>query len=120
MRLVPSVASVIALVGSVTGVQMVASSASACDVFAERPYGTTSASGAGGRSDCGSRVQVKTDLKTNRAGLPDPVRAYRSGTVTNVRWIATWAGCNGTYEFYVDTNSQTGQYSTSTRRTLSC
>lgn len=120
MKAAPAPATLFTLVGSVTAVQMVTSSASACDVFAERPYGTSSASGPGGRRDCSSRVQTKTDLKTNRRGLPDPVRASRSGTVTNVRWIATWDGCDGTFEFYVDTNSSTGQYSTSTRRTLSC
>jgi len=99
-------------------IALTASSASACDVFANRPYGQVA--GEGGRSGCTSRVRVKTDLKYNRSGLPDPVIAYRSGTVRNVTWVAVASSCSGTREYYVDTNSETGQYSTSTRRTISC
>jgi hypothetical protein len=94
------------------------SASAVCDVFANRPYGTVA--GTGGRSGCTSRVQVKTDLKYNRAGLPDPVVAFRSGSVQNVTWTAIDNDCSGAHEYYVDTNSATDQYSTSTRRTISC
>lgn len=113
---------VLTAAASTVGVVVPAVSASAaCDVFASRPYGGGSAvSGQGGRADCASRVQVKTDLKYDRTGLPDPTVAYRSGTVRNVTWVATDEDCSGTRTYYVDTNSETGQYSTSTRRQLSC
>lgn len=95
-------------------------STTSCDVFTNAPSSfRTTASGTGGRSGCVSGTTVKTDLKYNRSFSPDPVIGYKSGTVVNVRWTPS-ATCSGTKEYYLDTNSGTGQYSTSFRRTLSC
>lgn len=97
--------------------------AAACDVFSNTPYGYNSGGprvgGDAGRSGCVSTVNLRSDLKYDRALSPDPVIGYKSGTVTNVTWFVN-ASCTGTRTYYIDTSSSSGQYSTSYRRTITC
>ena len=95
------------------------SAPAACDVFSYTPTMFTSyeVGGTGGRAGCASTVSVQTYLKYDRWG-PDVVTAHRGGRVTNITW--TPHGCSGGQAYFTQTSSETGQYSRSANRTLSC
>lgn len=96
--------------------------AAGCAVFSNTPSpvpGGVSVTGTGGRSGCTNTVNVTVELKKDQFG-PDPVLGRRQGNYRNVSLSPDGKCSNGTSIYFVEVNTNSGQYSAGPRTNITC